>query len=47
MGSLGRYGIALRELDEIVQLAPDAPAYLRVAQARQLLGRPAAAVGAG
>jgi tetratricopeptide (TPR) repeat protein len=43
---LGRYRSGLKALDRLVELEPGAPAYTRVAQARQLLGRPAAAIEA-
>jgi tetratricopeptide (TPR) repeat protein len=43
---LGRYREAVRAFDELVELAPDAPSYTRAAQARQLLGRPKAAIEA-
>lgn len=43
---LGRYRSGVKALDRLVELEPGAPAYTRVAQARQLLGRPAAAIEA-
>jgi tetratricopeptide (TPR) repeat protein len=43
---LGRYRRGVKALDRLVELKPGAPAYTRVAQARQLLGRPAAAIEA-
>jgi tetratricopeptide (TPR) repeat protein len=43
---LGRYRRGVKALDRLVELEPGAPAYTRVAQARQLLGRPAAAIEA-
>lgn len=43
---LGRYRTGVKALDRLVELKPGAPAYTRVAQARQLLGRPAAAIEA-
>jgi tetratricopeptide (TPR) repeat protein len=43
---LGRYREAVRAFDHLVELVPEAPAYTRAAQARQLLGRSEAAVEA-
>jgi tetratricopeptide (TPR) repeat protein len=43
---LGRYRSGVKVLDRLVELEPGAPAYTRVAQARQLLGRPASAIEA-
>ena len=41
---LGRYDEAFRAFDTMIRLEPDLPAYARISYARELLGRPQAAI---